>query len=207
MNHALSNVTMITASAGTGKTYSLMGEIARAINAGTRPSQILATTFTKKAAAELIDRVQAELFGQERPDAARQMSVSMVGTVNSVCSRLLQEYAVDAGLSPALQVIAEDEQLRIFQLATDDVFAEFTPRIQPLARRLGVRRRIGHPGHRPRLAQDRPRHHGRRPRQQNQPRGSGALGLLVMAGTAAGPRTGGLSTTAHPGPTSSSRAS
>ena len=137
MNHALSNVTMITASAGTGKTYSLMGEIARAINAGTRPSQILATTFTKKAAAELIDRVQAELFGQERPDAARQMSVSMVGTVNGVCSRLLQEYAVDAGLSPALQVIAEDEQLRIFQLATDDVFAEFTPRIQPLARRLG----------------------------------------------------------------------
>ena len=53
------------------------------------------------------------------------MSVSMVGTVNSVCSRLLQEYAVDAGLSPALQVIAEDEQLRIFQLATDAVFAEF----------------------------------------------------------------------------------
>ncbi|QCB98576.1 hypothetical protein E5206_18060 [Arthrobacter sp. PAMC25564] len=137
MNHAPGNVTMITASAGTGKTYSLMGEIAREINNGTKPSQILATTFTKKAAAELIDRVQAELFGQERPDAARQMSVSMVGTVNSVCSRLLQEYAVDAGLSPALQVIAEDEQLRIFQLATDDVFAEFTPRIQPLALRLG----------------------------------------------------------------------
>lgn len=137
MNDALDNVTMITASAGTGKTYSLMGEIARAINSGTKPSQILATTFTKKAAAELIDRVQAELFGQERPDAARQMSVSMVGTVNSVCSRLLQEYAVDAGLSPALRVIAEDEQLRIFQLATDAVFAEFTPRIQPLARRLG----------------------------------------------------------------------
>lgn len=137
MNHALNNVSMITASAGTGKTYSLMGEIARAINSGTKPSQILATTFTKKAAAELIDRVQAELFGQERPDAARQMSISMVGTVNSVCSRLLQEYAVDAGLSPALQVIAEDEQLRIFQLATDAVFADFTPRIQPLARRLG----------------------------------------------------------------------
>ncbi|WP_426939271.1 UvrD-helicase domain-containing protein [Pseudarthrobacter sp. S3] len=137
MNHALNNVTMITASAGTGKTYSLMGEIATAINSGTKPSQILATTFTKKAAAELIDRVQAELFGNERPDAARQMSVSMVGTVNSVCSRLLQEYAVDAGLSPALQVIAEDEQLRIFQLATDNVFAEFTPMIQPLARRLG----------------------------------------------------------------------
>lgn len=137
MNQALSNVKMITASAGTGKTYSLMGEIAREINNGTQPSQILATTFTKKAAAELIDRVQAELFGQERPDAARQMSISMVGTVNSVCSRLLQEYAVDAGLSPALQVIAEDEQLRIFQLATDNVFAEFTPRIQPLARRLG----------------------------------------------------------------------
>ncbi|MET1155729.1 UvrD-helicase domain-containing protein, partial [Arthrobacter sp.] len=68
---------------------------------------------------------------------ARQMSVSMVGTVNSVCGRLLQEYAVDAGLSPALQVIAEDEQLRIFQLATDAVFAKFTPLIQPLAKRLG----------------------------------------------------------------------
>ncbi|MET3203947.1 UNVERIFIED_ORG: ATP-dependent exoDNAse (exonuclease V) beta subunit [Arthrobacter sp. UYEF13] len=137
MNHALHNVTMITASAGTGKTYSLMGEIAREISNGTKPSQFLATTFTKKAAAELIDRVQSELFGNEHPDAARQMSVSMVGTVNSVCGRLLQEYVVDAGLSPALQVIAEVEQLRIFQLATDAVFAEFTPRIQPLARRLG----------------------------------------------------------------------
>jgi ATP-dependent exoDNAse (exonuclease V) beta subunit len=137
MNRALHNVKMITASAGTGKTYSLMGEIAREINNATKPSQILATTFTKKAAAELIDRVQAELFGNERPDAARQMSVSMVGTVNSVCGRLLQEYAVEAGLSPALQVIAEDEQLRIFQLATDAVFAKFTPLIQPLAKRLG----------------------------------------------------------------------
>lgn len=130
------NVRMITASAGTGKTYTLMQEISAQIDAGIRPDQILATTFTKKAAAELSARVREKLFSSEHPEEARQMSVSMVGTVNSVCGRLLAEYAVDAGLSPLLQTIDATEQARIFNLATDNVFTKYTPRIQPLADRI-----------------------------------------------------------------------
>ncbi|NKX53025.1 UvrD-helicase domain-containing protein [Arthrobacter mobilis] len=142
--NALENVTMVSASAGTGKTYTLTRIIAEKIAAGVPASGIMATTFTKKAAGELRERIAAKLLdapdGSQDPvrlrNAAQQLSVSLIGTVNSVCGRLLTEYAIDAGLSPALDVIAEEEQAALFRLATDGVLAEYSDRILPAARRL-----------------------------------------------------------------------
>ena len=48
-------VDIVVASAGTGKTFRLVEEIGAAIAAGAAPGSILATTFTNKAAAELVD--------------------------------------------------------------------------------------------------------------------------------------------------------
>ncbi|WP_255770950.1 UvrD-helicase domain-containing protein [Pseudarthrobacter sulfonivorans] len=145
----LDNVTMVSASAGTGKTYTLTGKIVDQIAAGLPAGAIMATTFTKKAAAELRERIAARLLEQaEATDdadaatalrlASQQLPASLIGTVNSVCGQLLQEHAIDAGLSPALEVIGEEQLAGIFNLATDEILAEHAPAIIPIAHRMGT---------------------------------------------------------------------
>ena len=55
---------LIIASAGTGKTSTIVGRIANLINSDTKPEEILLLTFTNKAAAEMVQRV-AKFFGKE----------------------------------------------------------------------------------------------------------------------------------------------
>ena len=55
---------LIIASAGTGKTSTIVGRIAYLIKNGVRPEEILLLTFTNKAAAEMVERVAA-IFGKE----------------------------------------------------------------------------------------------------------------------------------------------
>ena len=145
----LDNVTMVSASAGTGKTYTLTGKIVDQIAAGLPAGAIMATTFTKKAAGELRERIAARLLEQaevtDDADAAaalrlasQQLPASLIGTVNSVCGQLLQDHAIDAGLSPALEVIGEEQLAGIFNLATDEILAEHAPAILPIAHRMGT---------------------------------------------------------------------
>jgi len=147
----LDNVTMVSASAGTGKTFHLTQVIAEKIEDGLPAAAVMATTFTKKAAGELKERIGARLLEQSESAstsdaglaaslqrAAQQLPASLIGTVNSVCGTLLQEYAIDAGLSPALEVIGEEQLQGIFHLATDAILAEHGTEILPIARRMGT---------------------------------------------------------------------
>ncbi|ASN51431.1 exodeoxyribonuclease V subunit beta [Sinomonas sp. R1AF57] len=137
----LGNVAMISASAGTGKTYTLTEKIVDHIRAGVRPDQIMATTFTKKAAGELRERIAARLLDEGDSalgTASQELGASLVGTVNSVCGQLLSEYAIDAGLSPALEVIGEDQLDAMFRLATDEVLADHAETLSPVAWRMGT---------------------------------------------------------------------
>lgn len=145
----LDNVTMVSASAGTGKTYTLTAKIVEQIERGVPAGAIMATTFTKKAAGELRERIASRLLEEASANsaddgataavhlAAQELGASLIGTVNSVCGQLLQEYAIDAGLSPALEVIGEDQLASIFRLATDEVLAAHAPEMLLVAHRLG----------------------------------------------------------------------
>jgi ATP-dependent helicase/nuclease subunit A len=148
----LDNVTMVSASAGTGKTFRLTQVIAEKIEDGLPASAVMATTFTKKAAGELKERIGARLLEQSEAAsakgesrlseslqlAAQQLPASLIGTVNSVCGKLLQQHAIDAGLSPALEVIGEEQLAGIFHLATDAILAEHATGILPISRRMGT---------------------------------------------------------------------
>ena len=79
---------LIIASAGTGKTSTIVGRIATLINSGVKPNEILLLTFTNKAAAEMVARV-AKFFGK---DIAKQI---MAGTFHSVSYKLLKELNVN----------------------------------------------------------------------------------------------------------------
>ena len=82
---------LIIASAGTGKTSTIVGRIATLINNGVKPNEILLLTFTNKAAAEMVTRV-AKFFGK---DIAKQI---MAGTFHSVSYKLLKELNVNITL-------------------------------------------------------------------------------------------------------------
>ena len=105
-------ITIVGASAGSGKTYRLTQEISKAIDPnGTDHlplESLVAVTYTKKAHAELATRIRQKLVGAGAFDAALRLPLAYLGTVHAMCLRLLQEFAIDAGLSPNVDVVAED---------------------------------------------------------------------------------------------------
>ncbi len=74
---------LIIASAGTGKTSTLVGRIAHILSTGTKPEQVLLLTFTNKASQEMIGRVKKS-YGDE------VASHIVAGTFHSVSYRLLK---------------------------------------------------------------------------------------------------------------------
>ncbi|MFK5938939.1 MAG: ATP-dependent helicase [Sulfurimonas sp.] len=76
---------LIIASAGTGKTSTIVGRIAYLLNNSVKPEEILLLTFTNKAAAEMVQRV-AEFFGKE---VASKIDA---GTFHAVSYRWLKKY-------------------------------------------------------------------------------------------------------------------
>ncbi len=82
---------LIIASAGTGKTSTIVGRIANLINSGVKPEEILLLSFTNKAAAEMVARV-AKFFGKT---IAKQI---MAGTFHSVSYKLLKQLNINITL-------------------------------------------------------------------------------------------------------------
>ncbi|MFN7089710.1 MAG: UvrD-helicase domain-containing protein, partial [Allorhizobium sp.] len=126
------------ASAGTGKTYRLVQNIVEAVESGMEPHRILATTFTKKAAAELAGRIRASLIERGRPDLGAAMLSARIGTVNSVCGGLISEFAFELGRSPVVEVIAEERQRPIFDRAAGPIIEAAGPAISEIAERFGM---------------------------------------------------------------------
>jgi ATP-dependent exoDNAse (exonuclease V) beta subunit len=71
--------TVVLASAGSGKTFSLTTHYLAAIAAGVAPERILATTFTRKAAGEILDRIFARLVRAARDEHARRELAEALG--------------------------------------------------------------------------------------------------------------------------------
>lgn len=73
------------ASAGTGKTSTIVGRIGYLLNSGVKPQQILLLTFTNKAAAEMVGRV-AKFFDEKTAKSI------VSGTFHSISYKLLKQY-------------------------------------------------------------------------------------------------------------------
>jgi len=86
-----SGYNLIIASAGTGKTSTIVGRISYLLSLGIKPNEILLLTFTNKAAQEMISRV-SKIFGN---DIAKKITA---GTFHSVCYKLLKELGLDISL-------------------------------------------------------------------------------------------------------------
>jgi DNA helicase-2/ATP-dependent DNA helicase PcrA len=116
---------LIVAGAGSGKTRVLTHRIAYLLAArGARPGEILAITFTNKAAGEMKERV-ANLVG----GAARAMWVS---TFHAACVRILRNEAKRLGFKSSFSIYDAADSLRLFTLVARDLDLDprrFAPRM------------------------------------------------------------------------------
>ena len=122
---------VVTAGAGTGKTYVLVQKYIDLVRTKNVPvPEILALTFTDKAAAEMKDRIRKELSQQSGPKwekAADDFLVAPVQTFHSFCAQVLREFPLEAGLDPGFAVLDERTMTQIHA----DAFDELTQRMQP----------------------------------------------------------------------------
>jgi ATP-dependent exoDNAse (exonuclease V) beta subunit len=133
-------ITVIGASAGSGKTHRLTHEVTSAVSAkGARRVDLeglVAVTFTRKAHAELEARIRHKLVEDEAYDEALRLPLAYVGTVHAASLRLLQEFAIDAGLSPSVDVVSGDETKLLRQAFESSLGPETREQLDELAARL-----------------------------------------------------------------------
>ena len=111
---------IISAGAGSGKTYTLTRALTKLLTpdengiAQVRPNGIIATTFTNKAAAELQDRVRIHLLEEGLIKEADELGQALIGTVHAIGAQLLKRFAFEAGISPQVEVMADEDSSVLF---------------------------------------------------------------------------------------------
>ncbi len=137
------NISIISAGAGSGKTYRLTQDMARYLNPkngyAVRAEGIFATTFTNKAAAELQDRVRVKLLEDGLTEQADALGSAMIGTVHSLGVKLLRRFAFEAGVSPKADILDEGDKHTFFNQALSSMLtADTTNTLNQLAERLSL---------------------------------------------------------------------
>ncbi|MBK9016560.1 MAG: UvrD-helicase domain-containing protein [Saprospiraceae bacterium] len=138
------NLKIISAGAGSGKTYRLTQELVGLLASGNvRASGIIATTFTNKAAAELQERVRVRLLEEGLTQAANDLSNALIGTVHGLGVKLLKRFAYEAGVSPQVDIIADEDQQMLFNQSLSMVLTnERVEEMERLSDRLGLSKSV-----------------------------------------------------------------
>lgn len=122
---------VLEASAGTGKTRVLVDRYVNLLRAGIDPDHILAITFTRKAAAEMRERIIGRLREASRlsaPDLARWRDLKdrlgdiAISTIDAFCLSLLREFPLEADVDPAFELADDTEVPRIISESLDQAF-------------------------------------------------------------------------------------
>ena len=100
--------TLVLAGAGSGKTRVLTNRILYLVQEkGVSPSEILAITFTNKAAGELKERIE-KMLGEDANDVN-------AGTFHSICSKILRRHADLLGYDSHYTIYDTDDQRRVMK--------------------------------------------------------------------------------------------
>jgi ATP-dependent helicase/nuclease subunit A len=117
--------TVVSAGAGTGKTAVLVERfVSLVISGAAGVDQILAITFTEKAAQEMKSRIGERLAEEGRMEEYRQVENAWISTVHSFCSRLLKENPFSAKIDPEFGIIDETEKAIAEEELFDQLFDE-----------------------------------------------------------------------------------
>ncbi len=114
---ALDGPLLVLAGAGTGKTRVLTTRFAHILVSGrAAPGQVLAVTFTNKAAREMRERVGAIL--------GRPAEGLWLGTFHALCARMLRRHADLVGLASAFTILDTDDQMRLLKQVMETLGAD-----------------------------------------------------------------------------------
>ncbi len=110
---------IVSASAGSGKTFVMIERLVSLILGGADVREVLAVTFTNKAAAQMRDRLRTALIGklgecgeQERMRLKEQLKalpLAEISTIHAWCSRLVRTHFFLADVDPAFRIISPDD--------------------------------------------------------------------------------------------------
>ena len=119
---------IVSAAAGSGKTYTLVERIVQNIIAGKyRIDELLVVTFTNAAAAEMRERIEKKLTDElgNHPELAHQLvllSNASISTLHSFCQRLIRENFTAIDVDPKYRLLNEQERELIRQRVVREVF-------------------------------------------------------------------------------------
>lgn len=110
---------IVSAGAGSGKTRVLVERYIQLLLRGVSPKHIIAITFTKKAASEMLTRIAYELDKRyQKADFSElyklrriieQLASAKISTIHSFCSQLLRDFPIEAGVAPNFGELPESE--------------------------------------------------------------------------------------------------
>jgi DNA helicase-2/ATP-dependent DNA helicase PcrA len=106
---------LVLASAGSGKTRTIVATLAHLVETGTPPEAVMLVTFTRRAARQMVDRA-ARLTGAD-------LGGVTAGTFHSVCRRLLHRYGPLVGVPASFTILDGEDQAEVVAIARDAVLA------------------------------------------------------------------------------------
>jgi len=132
---------LIAAGAGSGKTKTLTSRLIHLLKSGVKPEQIIAITFTNKAAKEMKDRVNlltGKLVNQDKKNSDQltnqlmHQSTPFIGTFHSLGARILREQGLLVGRNKMFTIFDEDDALSLVKSILSDLRLS-KDRFNPLA--------------------------------------------------------------------------
>jgi DNA helicase-2/ATP-dependent DNA helicase PcrA len=131
-NYADCGPLLIIAGAGSGKTNTLAHRVAKLIVNGADPRRVLLLTFSRRAATEMIRRVEritSQALGQNA--GAMTGALTWSGTFHAIGARLLREYAHQIGLPPSFTIHDREDSADLLNLVRHDLGFSNTERRFP----------------------------------------------------------------------------
>ena len=134
----MKNTTFISAGAGSGKTYRLTEEIVKAIKSGEcRADEIILTTYTTAAAAELREKVRSALYKEGLFDAAIDLDNAAIGTIHSIANTMMSQYWYILGISSDVSIMSDEDKAvymsqSLASIASENDITHFTRMVKAL---------------------------------------------------------------------------
>lgn len=132
----------VVAGAGTGKTHRLVRRYLEFLEAGLFPLEVVAVTFTEKAALELRSRVRREVRGAGVPQKERvlaELEAAPIGTLHALAARICREFPEEAGVPADFQVMDDLEAALLLEAWLEEALLEELQNLEyaPLVEALG----------------------------------------------------------------------
>ena len=146
--HCLDQNVAVSAGAGSGKTRVLVQRFLHILSLGLQqpektvfPQEILAVTFTRKAAAEMLQRIREEIEKKIAEGSAREywqkqlkdLAGAQIGTIHGFCSSLLRANPVECGLDPAFIIMEETDHIELIATETRNLLRKLLKEADPAA--------------------------------------------------------------------------